>query len=876
MVATIRMFKFSAANKELVANVAGYYLNDTNVRYYTESGEAPGEWYGIGAAKLGLTGTVGKQEVFNLLRGRSPDGARQIVRMRKKDANSKATAHMPGFDMTFSVPKDVSDVWALATPDLRAVIENLVKEAGRRCLEILEQEVPLIRRGKNGTRSEHGHLLAALFMHVTSRNNNDPNLHLHAVIPNIAVNSEGETFKIDSKSMLKWTRTLGPLFRNELLNSLSREVGVEAYRPIVDGKPVGWFSLKGVPPELTKHWSSRTTEIMKQVDLSGAHASDVTAQKAANLRTRRSKDGPPNRTELFKKWAAEAEQLGVTQQTIQKAIGRSVDVDVENRVKVAVKSALEDLTASDATFERHEFVRALSECLQDTPISASQVLMVADNCIKHSTELVHIKREKSDQIFTTKSMWKLEEDVRKDLDNLISTPSTKINKDILMALEHGPSKLTDEQRIAVKHILCAEGSLTCMTGVAGSGKSTALASVVAAYKLEGHRAIGIAVAGTAADNLQQKTGAESRTVASFLHQLEKPAHEKLYDSIAHRAEMLGRAAKRQKTWEKPTFELRKGDVVILDEAGMLDTQTAKRVLAQIVKAGAKLIAVGDLEQLPPIGAGTPFRTMIEKAGSVHLAENFRMKNDPLGLEAATKIRDGQIEKALEIYAKKGDLTIKSTRTDAAQALVASWIRDGGTEKPERAMVVVHTRPEAQLLNRMCQDARQLEGKLSSHSVRVGQQDIHIGDRVMLKENAGHLAIRNGNTAFVVGISERGDLTIKLDKELTEQQKARGLKQELVIERKSLRPDFISLGYAETVHKMQGGSIPFIYYLAGGAMENQKMAYTALSRSTERTQLFIDRDHAGPELSRIEKAMEKRIEKVNAQDLGPALRIERDR
>jgi hypothetical protein len=265
--------------------------------------------------------------------------------------------------------------------------------------------------------------------------------------------------------------------------------------------------------------------------------------------------------------------------------------------------------------------------------------------------------------------------------------------------------------------------------------------------------------------------------------------------------------------------------------------------------------------------------MIEKAGSVHLAENFRMKNDPLGLEAAAKIRDGQIEKALEIYAAKGDLTIKSSRPEAAQALVNTWIKDGCIERPERAMIVVHTRQEALLLNQKCQDARLLHGDLSNQSVAVGKQSIHVGDRVMLKENAWYLGIRNGNTATVVAITESGALQIKLDKTLSQQQIARGLKQEVLIERENQRPDFISLGYAETAHKLQGASIPLVYYMAGGVMESQNMAYTALTRSSEKTQIFIDRDHAGPKLSAIATAMEKRIEKESAHEVEQRLQQE---
>lgn len=879
MVATIRMFKFSASNKIHVATVAGYYVDQTNINYYTESGEAPGEWFGPGAADLGLNGLVSKKELYRLLRGHSPDGKKQLVRpLQNKSQDSKRAEHVPGFDVTFSMPKSATTAWAIGSPAERSIIERCNEEAVKETLLLLQEQVPLIRRGKGGTRSEHGRLVAALFTHIASRNNNDPNLHIHAVIPNVVVNQNGETFKINSKLLLAWTRTLGPLYRNTLLTKLTQELKVEAYRPIVNGKEAGWFALKGIPPKLSEFWSSRTQEILEQVELSGAHVSDVTAQKAANLRTRMSKQSAPNRTELFEKWAVEAERFGFDSKSIQQVFGRKSAMDIEKRVGLAMDKAVESLTKTNATFERRELIQALSEQLQDVPVTGAQVVKAVDLCLSQSRELIPLERKGGTKIFTTKAIWEMEENLNKDIDRLSDTPGLKLTPARIESTLRAKPHLTEEQRSAVKHILGAEGSLACMTGVAGSGKSTALAAVVDAYRAEGRRAIGISLAGVAADNIELKTGAQSRTIESFLFHTEKSIPQSLLESTKHHAEMLVRAASNKSTWQRQDFKLNKGDVVILDEAGMLDTERGKRVLAQIVKSGASIVAVGDLEQLPPIGAGTPFRTMIERAGSVHLTENFRMKNDPLGMEAAANIRAGQIDKALEIYAKKGDLKVLPNRSEAVNALVRDWIIAGGISQPEKMVVVVHTREEAKQINRMCQNARLLDGQISSHSVKVGDQDLHVSDLVMFKANMGELGVRNGNIGKVTSISERDEITIQLEKQLTKEQIARGLKREVTLTTSKLTTDQLSLAYSETAHKLQGADREFVFYLAGGAMDNQQMAYTALSRSTENTKIYVDRDHAGPKLSLIATAMQKRIEKESAheveQRLQQELKIER--
>ncbi|MDZ4849682.1 MAG: MobF family relaxase [Pirellulaceae bacterium] len=898
MVATAKMFKFSAKDNGRVAEVASYYVDSTNERYYTESGEAPGEWFGAGAAALGLDGVVTKKQLYNLLRGKSADGKKRLVRTakrkerdsklgdgtnpsqssdqeRSKKQNKTPTEHMPGFDITFSAPKSVSSLWAVFSPKMREVIEACHEEAVKETLRLFQEQVQLIRRGKGGMKEEHGELVIALFAHCTSRNNNDPNLHHHAVIPNMAINSEGGVFKVNSRMVLKWARTLGPLYRNTLLVKLTERLQVEAYQPIVNEKAVGWFDLVGMPTKLTKLWSSRTKEILNEVELSGSHASDVAAQKAANLRTRMPKGELTNRTVLFEKWDKEAKQLGITADLMAATTGRNIKVNVPERVAIAIESSVSEITAHDSAFERHTLIRAVSEKLQDVPISGDKVISVVDHCLQQSKELVRIDRKHGPDIYTTKSMWEMEAQVIKMTDDLVAKPGLKLKDwQVQYAIASNPM-LTDEQKKAVCHVLQSESSIACITGVAGSGKSTTLRAIVDAYKEDGKKVVGIALAGIAAENLEKKTDAESRTIESFLYHTEKSISDRAIDGLKHHAEMIARTAVGKSTWSKSTgFSIDKNTVVMVDEAATMDTERGKRVLKQVVDAGATIVFVGDLSQLPPINAGTPFTTMIEKAGSTHLAENFRMRNDPLGLQAAQHIRDGEIQEALAIYAKKGDLKISGNRNDAAKHLVKDWASDGGIKRPEDAMILVQTREEARQINRMCQSARLLESAISNISVRVGDQELHVNDRVMFQKPMRHLGIENGNSGTVIGITERGEVRIQLDKEISKQQKKRGITQEPIFNASKLTSDDIKLAYAATTHKLQGIDVEKAYVLAGGSMTNQQQTYTALSRSTAKTKLYIDRDHAGPMLSEILKAMEKSLEKPMAHDLEESQRISR--
>jgi ATP-dependent exoDNAse (exonuclease V) alpha subunit len=289
-----------------------------------------------------------------------------------------------------------------------------------------------------------------------------------------------------------------------------------------------------------------------------------------------------------------------------------------------------------------------------------------------------------------------------------------------------------------------------------------------------------------------------------------------------------------------------------------------RVLTIADRAGAQVIAAGDLSQLPPIGAGCPMKQMIATVGTSELKTNYRQTE--IEAQASKLLREGEAEKALAIYAEKGDLHVAKNRTEAANKLVSDWAKDGGLERPQAFVIIVQTNAEVSQMNRKCQNARLVEGTISPIHVRVGEDKFHVKDRVMMKETDGHRGIANSNLGTIKSIDEWGNVTVTLDRELSQSEKKRGLKKDVVLTHKELTPDFIALGYSSTTHKFQGGSIERVYALAGGPMTNRNLAYVALSRSTEQCRLYIDQDHAGHKLSAISQAVDKHVEKRMAHEL----------
>jgi len=198
---------------------ADYYLELAQQDYYTAQGNDPGAWFGRGADQLGLHGELRSQSFEHLLWGRSPDGKRPLVQ------NAGNPSRQTAWDLTFSAPKSVSVLWALAPEDVRAQIEAAHRQAVGAALGFLEETTGLTRRGKAGARLERADLVFALFSHYSSRAL-DPQIHTHCLLINLAVRRDGTTGALWSKEFFRAKKAAGAVFQVELASALRERLGL--------------------------------------------------------------------------------------------------------------------------------------------------------------------------------------------------------------------------------------------------------------------------------------------------------------------------------------------------------------------------------------------------------------------------------------------------------------------------------------------------------------------------------------------------------------------------------------------------------------------------------------------------------------------------
>ncbi len=928
MVATISPLKVNLADPGSVADLANYYAS---ARYYTGTSERPGVFFGSGAAAQRLKGIVAAKVLSRMFVGKSPDGKKQLTKVRrpkpkaetdqrnstdkkrkKSDAKEPET-HVPGFDLTFSAPKTVCVLWALADERTRREIEHALDEAVRETLQYLESELKLARRGKAGKNQQFAKLIFAMFDHTTSRSL-QPLLHRHVVILNMCQGVLDKKWgKVNSKVLFQWYRTLGPMMRNTLYQKLHDRLGVEAYRPLVNGEPAGWFELRGVSEQVADHWSSRRKEILAEVEVKYGKNSTAQARQEANLLTRKPKGRRVLSADLDEKWRQEAAALGVTRQTLlPEALGRQTNHDMNRRMDEAITEAARFCLADQSYFSRQKFLQAVSEALQDVPISGVEVARRADAALLRQDlfrQVLHA--ENQEPIYTSLAMWQNEQKLLQTVDVLMHRTGATVAKRHVDKVLQKHADLIPEQAQATRQLLETPGALKCLTGVAGAGKTRTLNAVREAFEQAGYRVVGTALSGAAKEELAAKAQIETRTVASYAYHLNRPIkdtikfqQEKLVKRIKHDIRMLYRAALGKSTWQKGAplnyeknpvpfvgksdltqavhgqtsrpksspHKLDKKTVLIVDEAGMLSTHDMRLLLKTAEKTGATVIAVGDTRQLSPIGPGGPFQRIIQTVPSCHLSQNLRQKNVH-DVQAAVDLRSGRVDKMLESYVRRGLLTVAKDRTQAVQKLVTAWSKDGCAKRPEQALILTQTREEARYVNRLCQQDRQLDGQLGRQSVRLHGAKYHVGDRVMFHQALRRKGIENGFRATITAIHPvTREITMKLDRTPSLQQQRLGHTQFVTLKPKEIGVDLLTLGYAATTAKLQGGSAPQVYCLMGGRFTDQNFVYTQITRGEQQTKLFIDRHHAGPKLTQLAESLRQSNQKRLAHDLGLRLEV----
>jgi conjugative relaxase-like TrwC/TraI family protein len=857
-----------------------YYLKLAQEDYYLEGGEPPGRWLGKGARFLGLEGTVNKATFRNLFDGRSPDGTAQLVQ-RQGDRSRQ-----PGWDLTFSAPKSVSVLWAVADAETQAKIQAAHFEAVQAAMDFLQDTAAFTRRGRGGARHEPTALVAATFEHGTSRAQ-DPQLHTHTLVMNMGVRADGTTGTIRSQSLYQAKMAAGALYRTQLAYRLKNELGVMLTRE------QSWFELRGVSKRARDDFSTRAREIREAAAESGWSSPRV--KEMLCLATRSVKDHIA-RGELASRWRERASQLDFGAKHVQRLLHRATPLtpfQTQNLLSAVLPASVQHLTQHQSFFTENQLIARVASKVSPLGVTAEAIRRHVQRHLRHTPEIQSLAVRKGQQQFTTEQIYDVEKKLLQLAEESRHQDQHVLDASVVQKVISRIRTLRAEQILALQDVTLRPGSIQCVSGMAGTGKTFMLKAARLAWEKQGYKVLGAALAARAARELEAGSGIKSSTLALTLLRLR---HGSLAHSLAHHAAQLAKAAL---TSLNPAFDLsarRKHHlrltsktVLVIDEAGMLGTEQLCELLDHAARSGAKVVLVGDERQLQPIDAGGPFRRFVLKTlkeRTTRLTEITR-QSEPWMREAVADFAAGRSRDALSRFASHGRLVITPTRSCAIGALIENWNAHHQANPGRSSLIVAGTNDEVRELNQWAQGRRVEAGELlSARSVRIDDTRFYVGDRIVFTKNDYRAGVFNGDFGTIESISKGGLghrglfknhlLTIRLEGPKADPTGYgplgnalkkwwdRNTPTRVTIEVKN--DDFMRLGYAVTTHKSQGATVDEVFALAGGWMLDRELAYVQFSRSKGATWVYADESTAGEDLTEMTRAMERSRQKEMAHDV----------
>ena len=609
---------------------------------------------------------------------------------------------------------------------------------------------------------------------------------------------------------------------------MSQADGIELARDFVQKE----FVDRGMVADLNVHWDIGPDGLAKP------HAHVMLGMREVTEEGFGAKVREWNKTELLTHWReAWAEhvnerlaQLDIDARVDHRSLeAQGIDLEPQHKIGPAASRMVEQGLSSERLEEHHAIARANGEKLlahpeialdaithqQSTFTSRDLAMFVHRHsegkdqfdavmaAIKASPELVRLGQDgRGEDRFTSRSMLETEQRLERSTISLDARRHHGVNERHLeRALAHAEERgmvLSPEQRGAFEHVTGSRG-ISNVIGYAGTGKSAMLGVAREAWESAGYTVQGAALSGIAAENLESGSGIASRTIASLEHQ-----------------------------WGQDRELLTDKSILVIDEAGMIGTRQMERVITEAEKRGAKVVLVGDPEQLQAIEAGSSFRSIAERHGAVEIT-TIRRQSEDWQRDATRQLATGRTGKALTAYEEAGQVHAAETREQAREDLIDRW-DSGRMANPDASRIILtHTNAEVHELNEAARSrmrAADMLGEDVGLEVERGERSFASGDRVMFLKNERSLEVKDGTLGTVEEVSQIA-MRVRTDD-------GRSIAFDL--------KDYAHLdhGYAATIHKAQGMTVDNVHVLATPGLDRHA-SYVALSRHRDGVDLHYGKD-----------------------------------
>ncbi len=459
---------------------------------------------------------------------------------------------------------------------------------------------------------------------------------------------------------------------------------------------------------------------------------------------------------------------------------------------------LDLITREKSVFDERDIAKVLHRYVDDPAVFQHLMIKIIQN-----PDVLRLQRdtidfatgEKMPARYSTRAMIRLEATMVRQALWLSNRDGHAVSEGALAATLRRHERLSEEQKTAIERI-AGPARIAAVVGRAGAGKTTMMRAAREAWELAGYRVVGGALAGKAAEGLEKEAGIESRTLASW-----------------------------ELRWNRGRDVLDDKTIFVMDEAGMVASKQMAGFVDAVARAGAKIVLVGDPEQLQPIEAGAAFRAIVDRIGYAELETIYRQREDWMR-RASLDLARGNVERALVAYQGQGRVLGSRLKSEAVENLIADWNRDH--DQTKTTLILAHLRRDVRMLNVMAREKlveRGIVGEGHSFKTADGERRFDAGDQIVFLKNEGSLGVKNGMIGHVVGAEANRIIATVGEGDQ---------RRQVIVEQRLYNN--LDYGYATTIHKSQGATVDRVKVLASLSLDRH-LTYVAMTRHREDLQLY---------------------------------------
>jgi Ti-type conjugative transfer relaxase TraA len=459
---------------------------------------------------------------------------------------------------------------------------------------------------------------------------------------------------------------------------------------------------------------------------------------------------------------------------------------------------LDLITRGKSVFDERDIAKVIHRYIDDPGtfqqllariIQSSDVLRLQRDTIEFATG------DKMPARYTTRAMIRLEARMTRQALWLSAQKTNGVSQAILNKTFARHTRLSNEQRAAIEHV-AGSARIAAVVGRAGAGKTTMMKAAREAWENAGYRVVGGALAGKAAEGLEKEAGIESRTLTSW-----------------------------ELRWNRGSDALDAKTVFVMDEAGMVASKQMSGFVEAVVRAGARLVLVGDPEQLQPIEAGAAFRAVVDRIGYAELETIYRQREDWMR-KASLDLAQGNVDQALVAYQGQGRVLGSRLKAEAIVNLIGDWDRDYDPTKS--TLILAHLRRDVRMLNMMAREKlveRGIVGEGRVFRTADGVRHFDVGDQIIFLKNEGSLGVKNGMIGHIMEAAANRIVAVAGEGDQ---------RRQVTVEQRFYNN--LDHGYATTIHKSQGATVDRVKVLASLSLDRH-LTYVAMTRHREDLQLY---------------------------------------